>query len=263
MEVNRHAQQENLEILVNNKGFQFTEGFFPYTSGQIGPYYVQSAVIMGNGTDYYRACEMTQYMIRIYSKKYEVISGGESRDWIFSFPVASRLHLPHAMIYKDGKILGANMEDKNIAHVADLNNEGSSPRDLWVPAIKKAGGIIEDIFFYVDRMEDGAEVMKELGLNSHALVPLDQPAWDYLQKINVVTPEIYKSLSERGQTRESRKQWAYNMLRSDKGIEKLASLYQDEKNYKKAKKIVEVGYPELEAELKDRLFEKGLSRGIL
>ena len=257
MEVNRHAQQENLEILVNNKGFQFTEGFFPYTSGQIGPYYVQSAVIMGNGTDYYRACEMTQYMIRIYSKKYEVISGGESRDWIFSFPVASRLHLPHAMIYKDGKILGANMEDKNIAHVADLNNEGSSPRDLWVPAIKKAGGDIKHIFFYVDRMEDGVEVMKELGLQSHAAIPLDTKAWDYLLKNNVINQTVYTNLQERAQSKEARHEWAVKMLRSDAGLETLAKLLNDEKNKPKGEKILNTGYPDLKQELIERLTQKG------
>ena len=262
MEVARSVQQGNLEALVRNKGFQFTNVFFPYTSGQIGPYYVQSAVILNNGADYSGACKDMATAINYY-KKYDIVSGGETRDWIFSFPVAVELELPHAMIYKDGKILGADLKDKKVIHVADLNNEGSSPRDLWIPTIKGAGGKIEDIFFYVDRMEDGAEVMKGLGLNSYALVPLDQFAWDYLQQKNIVTPEVYKSLSERGQTTESRKQWAYKMLRSEKGIAKLANLYQDEKNYKKAKKIVEVGYPELEAELKDRLAAKGLSKEML
>ena len=46
------VQQKHLEILVRNGGFQFTDSFFPYTSGQIGPYYVQSAVVMNNGKDY-------------------------------------------------------------------------------------------------------------------------------------------------------------------------------------------------------------------
>jgi len=249
MEVDRKIQQKNLERLVRNKGFQFTDVFFPYTSGQIGPYYVQSADVMKKGSDYHAACIDMAKTISYYSNLNNIISGGESRDWIFSYPVAAMLELPHAAIYKDGKTIGAEMKDKQIVHVADLNNEGSSPRDLWVPAIKKAGGIINDIFFYVDRMEEGTEVMKELGLNSYAVVPLDQQAWDYLQKINVVTPEIYKSLSERGQTKESRKEWAVKMLRSDIGFVKFLELYNNPKTQEKAKKILDKGYPELKDEI--------------
>ena len=252
MEVDcKGIQQRNLEALVRNKGFQFTDVFFPYTSGQIGPYYVQSIVIEKNGFDYKNAiddmCEIIDNFLAPSS--FDIISGGESRDWDFSNPAAYNLSKAHSKIYKDGKILGADIFDQaRVVHVADLNNEGSSPRDLWVPAIKKAGGIINDIFFYVDRMEDGADVMKQLGLDSHAVVPLDQHAWDYLKEINVVTPEIYRSLSERGCTKESRHQWAIKMLKSDLGFIKFLELYNDPKTLPKAQKILDKGYPELKEE---------------
>jgi len=261
MEVDcKGIQQRNLEALVRNKGFQFTDVFFPYTSGQIGPYYVQSIVIEKNGFDYKNAiddmCEIIDNFLAPSS--FDIISGGESRDWDFSNPAAYNLSKAHSKIYKDGKILGADIFDQaRVVHVADLNNEGSSPRDLWVPAIKKAGGIINDIFFYVDRMEEGTEVMKELGLNSHALVPLDDHAWDYLQKINVINADVYLSLKERGQTTESRKQWAYNMLRSERGFNELYRLFGNPKTRDKAQKIVDKGYPELKDELMNRLVEKG------
>jgi len=260
MEVVRRVQQRNLEALVENKGFQFTDVFFPYTSGQIGPYYVQSIVVENNGSDYKQAIDDMCKIINdsLSPSSFDIISGGESRDWDFSNPVAYNLSKAHTKIYKDGKILGANIFDMaRVVHVADLNNEGSSPRDLWVPAIKAAGGLIENIFFYVDRMEDGADVMKQLGLNSYAVVPLDQPAWDYLQQKNIVTLGVYKSLSERGQTTESRKQWAYSMLRSEKGFNQLYSLFGNPKTRDKAQKIVDKGYPELKDELMDRLVEKG------
>jgi len=116
-------QLRHLEALVRNKGFQFTDVFFPYTSGQIGPYYVQSAVVLNNGADYSRACKDMARAIKPSKESCDVISGGETRDWIFSFPVAAELELPHAMIYKNGKILGADIKDKKVVHVADLNNE--------------------------------------------------------------------------------------------------------------------------------------------
>ena len=250
-EIKEGMQERNLSALVRNKGFQFTDVFFPYTSGQIGPYYVQSVVVENNGEDYKTAIKSMCHLAKdINAEPFEAISGGESRDWDFSNPVAYELAKPHAKIYKDGKIMGAEIKGKTVLHVADLNNEGSSPRDLWVPAIKKAGGTIKRIIFYVDRLEDGVGVMKELGLESHAVVPLDAHAWDYLLKQGVVTKEIYSSLMKRMENKDA---WATDMLRSPKGLEKLAEMLNNPKEEKKAMNILDIGYPDLKNELADKL----------
>ncbi|MAG78753.1 hypothetical protein CMI40_00045 [Candidatus Pacearchaeota archaeon] len=252
--VNRELQKKHLDILVKNKGFQFTDSFFPYTSGQIGPYYVQSEVVMKDAQDYQEACsDLTDKIHYISNLDNIIISGGESRDWIFSNIVSINLDLPHVMIYKDGRTIGVDIKNKNVIHVADLNNEGSSPRDLWVPAIEKAKGRIKDIYFYVDRMEDGVKVMKDLELNSNSLVPLDKYAWNYLEEKKVITKEIYKNLKERGETKESRKEWVENMLRSEKGLETLANLLSNRNSFNKGIKILDKGYPDLSKELIERL----------
>jgi len=258
MEVDRALQRENLGILVKNKGFQFTDSFFPYTSGEIGPYYVNSEVVMANGNDYARAVNSFAVLItRRFIKDVDVISGGETRDWIFSNPLAYKLGLPHASLYKDGKMIGANMSGKFVLPVADLNNEGSSPRDLWIPTIKRAGGTAKEIMFYVDRLENGVQVMKDLGLISHAVVPLDEVAWEELREGNVVTEEQYKTLMDR--TRMGKDNWARAMLQSEKGLLQLMSLAGgDEKNKGKARKILEKGYPDLAPELRTRLFHRGI-----
>jgi orotate phosphoribosyltransferase len=244
----KEIAKKHLEILVRNKGFEFTDTFFPYTSGEIGPYYIQSIVIEKNGKDYHQAIKDMAGLIseNVKIDDSTVISGGESRDWDFSNPVAYELKLPHAKIYKNGKVLGADMKDKRVTLVADLNNEGSSPRDLWMPAIQNKRGKGEHIFFYVDRMENGPKVMKELGLQSYALVPLDNQAWNYLLKNNVISPEIYKNLEERGTTKEARDFWARKMLKSDKGFETLKRLFNNPDTKQKAMKIIEKGYPEME-----------------
>jgi len=248
MEVDRDLQKKHLEILVRNKGFEFTDTFFPYTSGEIGPYYVQSVVVENNGEDYY---QVIKDMVGLISRNVKidnstVISGGESRDWDFSNPVAYEFKLPHAKIYKNGKVLGADMKDKKIIHVADLSNEGFSLRDLWIPAIRDRGGKIEHIFFYVDRMENGPNVMEELGLQSYALVPLDDKAWDYLLENNVVSSEIYADLKERGTTKEERDSWARKMLKSDRGFKILKRFFENPNTKQKAMKIIEKGYPDME-----------------
>lgn len=250
-------QKSHLRRLVRNGGFKFTDTFFPYTSGEIGPYYVQSAVIQNNGGDFYRACKDMENLIKtcISPKNFDVISGGETRDWMFSFPISVALQVPHAMLYKNGKIYGANMKDKRVIHIADLNNEGSSPRDYWVPAIKKAGGDITQIFFYVDRMEDGVQEMKKLELFSNSLVPLDETAWNILLKDEVINRNVYDNLRKR---MENKDEWAKNMLRSDAGLKTLADLLgdNDQKTRDKGWKILEKGYSDLKDELLER-FKQG------
>jgi len=256
METSQKIQERNLDILVRNGGFEFTDSFFPYTSGEIGPYYVQSAVVMKNGSDYWQA---TQDLSKLIFKEMgqdihdnlQIISSGETRDWIFSFPLIEEISVPQSMLYKNGKIIGADMNGKKVIHVADLNNEGSSPRDYWVPMIKEAGGEINDIFFYVDRMESGVQVMEDLGLKSHSVVPLDKHAWDYLQEKDVVSAKVYWSLRGR---MEDKGVWAKNMLRSEKGLETLAKLSKD--HPEKAIKILTNGYPDMEEELKSGLLKK-------
>lgn len=252
--VNREIQEKHLRYLVQNKGgFSFTETFFPYTSGEIGSYYVQSAAILANGQHFREACDDMEALVRKNMLNTSAISGGESRDWMFSFPIADRLGLDKAMIYKNGKILGADLQGKRVLHVADLNNEGSSIRDLWVPAIIKAGGVIEQVYFYVDRIEDGAKVVKDLGLKSYALVPLDEHTWDYLQQQEVITKEVYNSLKERMEDKDA---WARNMLRSDVGIERFVELALDPNTRSKVDNIMTKGYPDMQDELIGILTDK-------
>ena len=107
-DVARELQEKNLKILSRHKGgFQFIETFFPYTSGEIGPYYVQSGVVQNNGFDFEGAVSNMTFMVKqTLGERPDdtIISGGESRDWIFSIPIAARLRVPHTMIYKDGSI---------------------------------------------------------------------------------------------------------------------------------------------------------------
>ena len=271
-ERDRARQERGLSILVKHKGgFQFTDTFFPYTSGEIGPYFVQSGVVQNNGLDYQQAIQDLANLIDnkipwIDRLEKIVISGGETRDWIFSNPVSIELtnkynsSIPHVMFYKDGKKVGADIKGKEVIHVADLNNEGSSPRDYWLPIIKQSGATIRNIFFYVDRMEKGFQVMQDLCLISHSVVPLDNDAWNYLCKKWVVTTEVYKNLNERGKTPEEHDVWARKMLKTDNGIARLVELFDDIKSREKVRKIIAKGYPDLKDELLDILRTKSESR---
>lgn len=245
-ETNRGMQQANLDLLVRNGGFNFTDTFFPYTSGEIGPFFINGEVAL-RGKDYAIAVDSLVKCVLGLPQRPEFISCGESRDWCFGpsvFYALTKQHgldIPCVMIYKDKTMIpfgGRDLKGKQGLHLADLNNEGSSPRDKWVPAVRDVGGEITDILFYVDRQERGVGVMQELGLRSHAVVPLDQGAWEYLAQNHSdrVTPAILAQL--RARTEMGQDAWALQMLKSDAGRRKWAELYhKDDKNKAKVDKV--------------------------
>ncbi|MFA5857422.1 MAG: hypothetical protein WC867_08730 [Candidatus Pacearchaeota archaeon] len=262
----RGIQEANLEALARNKAFKFTNTFFPYTSGEIGPYYINSEAIMKNPSDFKLAIEcyadLVSYVMRTVDDY--TIAGGESRDWIFSNALIKEIGKPAIMIYKDKKIIPFSDEEikgRTFVITSDLNNEGSSPRDKWVPAIRERGGIVKNALFYIDRLEGGIEVMKDLELYSDSVVPLNIFAWKYLQKTGVIDEPIYRNLRNRGKTKEERDAWAIKMLRSNVGIATLGSLLMNPKTQEKGINIINKGYPEIKDELSNRLisYEKGIS----
>jgi len=132
-------QKENILLLSEQGEPKFTDTFFPYASGQIGNYFIQSVAIENNGKSYFKAIDSLKELIEetVGIDNFDVISGGETRDWDFSNPVAVMMKKPHTKLYKHKKALGAEIEGKNYIHVADLNNEGSSIRDYWFPQIRE------------------------------------------------------------------------------------------------------------------------------
>ncbi len=254
-EIDRNMQKENLDVLIKNNGFKFTDTFFPYTSGKIGPYYINSESVMNDFSSQEIALKSMKKLVSKYSGKDSIISGGELRDLIFSLPVADRMKRERIVIRKNKKIIGQNIEDKFITHVADLNNEGSSAKDFWIPAIREAGGIIKDMFFYIDRMEQGYNLMKKIGIKSYSVVPLDKFAWDYLKERKILDEKVYNSIIDRNKNPD---EWAKEILKSDKGFKKLKEIILNPLSRERGLKILNVGYPSVKIDLKEKLIENSL-----
>ena len=205
-------QETNLRNLLNTGAFRFVDEhtpWFPYTSGQVGPYYVQSTTVERDGTAYATAIQSLVRLIQAKAGAFDAISGGETRDWDFSNPVAIALRKPHLKMYKNGKVLGADITGQNFLHVADLNNEGSSVRDYWKPIIEQGGGRLAGVVSFVDRMEDGFTVLNKLGIRLFCVVPLDAHAWDIARETGHVSAALYRELVARQNNRDA---WAKHAL---------------------------------------------------
>ncbi len=239
-------QKKNLLNLLESGAFRFVDAdapWFPYTSGQIGPYYVQSTAIEKDGESYSMAIESLAEFAESETPGFDVISGGETRDWDFSNPVAVIIRKPHAKLYKNGTALGAEMRGKAVLHVSDLNNEGSSARDYWKPVIERNGGKLVGLLSFVDRMEDGFTMLRNLGLSVVSVVPLNERAWSIAREAGYVSASLYASLVERMRDRRA---WAIRAL-----LERpkhFAAMFHDTSTRNKAIKIMET-YPEIREEL--------------
>ena len=158
------------------------EPFF-YTSGKLGPYYINTHYLYGTAADadsllnvmaeaadmhrelpsllkdrimeQYNSNDVFRHVIDILCKetsalRFDLISGGERRDFFFSIPVAVLTDTPHLSIFKDGKVFYStkgfretlSVDEFSISgakslHIADLVTEASSYVRAWIPALKR------------------------------------------------------------------------------------------------------------------------------
>lgn len=147
-----------MSYLFETNAIKFCEENKPfwYTSGKIGPYFINTHFVFGNETDavnflsFIDEClndkmslpekvfkkSLEQYNNNsIYKnvintmKKYiednintseiDYVSGGERRDWFFSNIIAHLLNKPHISIYKD---LSTVMSDSNFSNTSNITN---------------------------------------------------------------------------------------------------------------------------------------------
>lgn len=192
---------------------------FWYTSGKIGPYYINTHFLYGSeekanefltlidmlkedkiscSKEFHRISKDNYLTNEIYRgtidaldayarenldlEKIDYISGGERRDWFFSFMAADLLGKPHLTLFKDLSVIlyengnskeTADLDGANVLHIADLVTTASSYERAWVPAVKRINGNIKRSLVVVDRLQGGKEVLESLGVESHALVSID------------------------------------------------------------------------------------------
>ena len=200
---------------------------FWYTSGLIGPYYINTHFLYGsedkanqllkfidekkqnketfskeindkvwenylNDTTFKQVIDI---LVENISKNVNVdsidyISGGERRDWFFSFPVAIILQKPHITIYKDGSMTvfqndknidNINIKKARVLHIADLITVASSYERVWIPSINNIGKIYET-YAIVDRNQGGRELLIKNNIKMSTLVSVDK---DFFTKANI------------------------------------------------------------------------------
>lgn len=181
-----------------------------YTSGTFGPFYINTHFLFGGESAAGKALDyinehkkdkydfpgiMTRFSLEFYNtnERYkqiidnlieliknnvniddvDYISGGERRDWFFSYICAYLLQKPHLTIYKNLIVMKSinGTSDRvfegdggSVLHIADLITEGSSYFKYWIPALKKVNMPMKWTLTVVDRQQGGTVRLIKSGI---------------------------------------------------------------------------------------------------
>ncbi|NMB33983.1 MAG: orotate phosphoribosyltransferase [Clostridium sp.] len=215
---------------------------FWYTSGKIGPYYINTHFLYGSeekankllefinkekenkiqcpgnilaqtwenyeSNDIYRG--LIDKMYDLIKRNIDIddityISGGERRDWFFSFTIAKLLDKPHIAIYKDMDFVITNngksgtkrdLNGGNVLHVADLITEASSYQRAWIPAIKNNGGSMKWSLVVIDRKQGGGELLNSNGIESFSMVNIDTAFFRNIFQLGMINKAQYNMVQQ-------------------------------------------------------------------
>lgn len=217
-----------LKICPENKPFW-------YTSGKIGPYFINTHFIYGSEEEanellkfidaekenkqempkkvyektmeQYRTNKIYKTVIdemvdkikqNINVEEIDFVSGGERRDWFFSYAIADLLGKPHITIFKDlttvvtdskGNNIEANFENKKVLHAADLITEASSYIRAWIPAIKNLGAEIKWSIAVVDRMQGGKDKLQAENIEAYEIIRVDNELFEEALSLGIISKE--------------------------------------------------------------------------
>ena len=211
---------------------------FWYTSGKLGPFYINTHFLLHDEViasgvlkhieDSIKADKLTApkqifgVLYGLYhvsptyknvidsiveaAKKYDfdIVSGGERRDFIFSMVPAYLMGKAHLTIYKDltsvystsdySEMINASdvvLKGKTTLHIADLITEASSYERAWVPVLKVQEVKIVNTLAVVDRHQGGEETLKKLGISMDTLVGIDDELFNEALRNGIIDQAQY------------------------------------------------------------------------
>jgi orotate phosphoribosyltransferase len=236
------ANQTIIEALFATQAIRVSPADQPfwYTSGTFGPYYINTHFLYGSEAEanqllalidqvVQKPLELPQTLAAVILEHYQqqplfhrvidqlneliadlsfdLISGGERRDFFFSIPAAALLGKPHLSILKDGscylsdasftaaeKVEDGSLEGQNVLHVADLVTEASSYLRTWLPAIARLSGKITHTAAIVDRNQGGREALAQAGVELHALARIDSQLFAEAQAAGLINADQVRQI---------------------------------------------------------------------
>tara|TARA_B100001750_G_scaffold242567_2_gene256183 strand:+ start:54 stop:758 length:705 start_codon:yes stop_codon:yes gene_type:complete len=172
--------REASKILLETEAIKVdTKNPFTYTSGRVGPTYVDCRKLIAFPHARGVLMDMAASLL-LQETGYEsldVIAGGETAGIPYAAFLSERLNLPMAYVRKKPKghgkmaqIEGHLEEGQRVLLAEDLQTDGGSKK-VFVNALRDAGAIVEHAFvvFHYGVFDASEKNMKDLGIRLHAL----------------------------------------------------------------------------------------------
>ena len=152
---------------------------FTYTSGRVGPTYVDCRKLIAFPRARGMLMDMAVSLLtqEIGFESLDVIAGGETAGIPYAAFLSERMDLPMAYVRKKPKghgkmaqIEGYMEEGQRVLLAEDLQTDGGSKK-VFVNALREAGAQVDHAFvvFHYGVFEASEKNMKELGITLHAL----------------------------------------------------------------------------------------------
>lgn len=128
---------------------------------------------------------------------FRFVSGGERRDWIFSFPFAGAMGVPHLTLFKEGTAHPEQAPQPGDAalHIADLLNNAASYFELWLPALEKLGVACPATLCVTSRGDTGLNRLKEAGKRVESLAHIGLPLFAAARESGMIAATTYEELA--------------------------------------------------------------------
>lgn len=172
--------REASKILLETEAIKVdTKNPFTYTSGRVGPTYVDCRKLIAFPRARGMLMDMAASLLvqEIGYESLDVIAGGETAGIPYAAFLSERLNLPMAYVRKKPKGHGkmaqieGHLQDGQRALLAeDLQTDGGSKK-VFVNALREAGAIVDHAFvvFHYGVFEASEKNMADLGIQLHSL----------------------------------------------------------------------------------------------
>ncbi len=173
--------REAAKILLTTKSVLFNSREpFVYTSGKIGPTYVDCRRLIAFPKERATLMNFAANMLKkeIGISNIDYVAGGETAGIPYAAFIAERLEKPMLYVRKKPKGFGRmsqiegcmDDEGKNVVLIEDLQTDGGSKK-VFVDAIRQAGANIAHAFvvFHYGIFPQSEKNMQEMGLTLHSL----------------------------------------------------------------------------------------------
>lgn len=198
---NRTGIEALTKMIIKTGALKF--GVFELSSGAISPYYIDLRLIPGEPSAFISTVNMLEEsMVRIGRNQFERIGGVPTSGISYAAALSYKMRKPFIYVRKETKphgtqkmVEGLLLPGDRVVLVDDLVTTGQSLIDA-AKAIRIEGGLVEHAIVLIDRLEEGAQRLKENGIQLHALATI-RDVIDKMRELDAIEEDEYESILER------------------------------------------------------------------